>query len=477
MLASQNATLPDNRLLFPRAADRLAIDRELARLLADARQQVPSKPAVPTLDAEAFRAELAQFSFRTAMAMEPLLAWCVDRMQTGLVQITHPRYLGLFNPAPTHAAECADRIAAAFNPQLASATTSPAAVAIEAHVLRAVAERAGLSPRSEPAGNFTSGGSEANATAVICALTQASPEFHARGSRAFAGPPVFYISADSHLAWVKIAHQVGIGRLAARMIPTDGTGRMSIAALKQAIAADRRAGAVPFMLGATAGTTNAGMVDPLAECAEIARREHLWLHVDAAWGGGVIASEMHRHRLSGIEYADSVTIDAHKWFATTMGCGMILTPRPGILAQSFSVAANFMPSQAEIDPYVTSMQWSRRFLGLRLFLSLAAAGWAGHGAHVERSFLLIGQLSASLEARGWRRVNGEDALAVACLAPPAGSRPVREIAAAVLRSGKGWVSAARFEGRDVIRACANHGETTDNDIALMAEVLDDARYG
>ncbi len=449
-------------------------ERQLGLMLADAHQRIATLPVTPTLDMESFRAELAGFDFSSEMQIAEVTAWCMDRLQNGLVQLNHPRYLGLFNPAPSFASQCADRIVASFNPQLASATTSPAAVAIEAHVIQAVALRAGLPASST--GHFTSGGSEANATALICALTQAAPEFCSIGSRAFAGQPVFYVSKDCHLAWVKIAHQAGIGRLAVRMVPTDGTGRMNLAALRDAIDTDRLAGAVPFMLAATAGTTNAGMVDPLGPCSEIASRENLWFHVDAAWGGGVIASERYRNLLEGIQRADSVTIDAHKWFATTMGCGMFLTAKTQILSKAFNVLANFMPSHTpEIDPYVNSMQWSRRFLGLRLFLSLACAGWAGHGAHVERSFVLIEQLKAGLTWRGWSVANGDDAMAVACLLPPPNSRPVREINAAVLRSGIAWVSVASFEGNDVIRACVTHGETSPADIEQIVQALEDAR--
>ena len=476
MLTRTNPKLPDNTKLFPAPETRFEIERELSLMLANAQQEIAAGPVGPTLDLETFKSELEAFDFQSSMKLPALLEWTVAQLQAGLVQLNHPRYLGLFNPAPSFAAQCADQIAASFNPQLASATTSPAAVAIEAHVIRAVARQAGLA--AEATGHFTSGGSEANATALICALTQAAPEFCTIGSRAFAGQPVFYVSRDSHLAWIKIAHQTGIGRQAARLVPTDGNGRMCMVALDSAIQQDRAAGAVPFMVAATAGTTNAGIVDPLGACAEMAARENIWFHVDAAWGGGVIASERHRQRLAGMENADSVTIDAHKWFATTMGCGMFLTAWPETLSRTFNVLTNFMPSHApEIDPYVNSMQWSRRFLGLRLFLSLGATGWAGHGAHVERSFMLIEQLKASLCQRGWAVANGEDALAVACLLPPPGSRSVRDIAARVLRSGIAWVSVASFEETDVIRACVTHGGTSLEDIELVVEALDNARHG
>jgi glutamate/tyrosine decarboxylase-like PLP-dependent enzyme len=463
-----------NPALFPSHFERLIQDARLEAMLAEVNQRVAAGPVTSTIDLEAFKSELGGFDFQHPRQLEDVLGWTIARLEQGLVHLNHPRYLGLFNPAPTYPAQCADRISAVFNPQLASTATAPAAVALEAHVIRAVAKQAGLPPQTT--GHFTSGGSEANATAVICALTRAAPDFAAIGSRAFTGQPVFYISAESHLAWIKIAHHSGIGRQAARLVATDGTGRMCMAALQAAIRADREAGRVPFLLAATAGTTNAGMVDPLLACAEIARREKLWFHVDAAWGGGVIASDRRRALLLGLEAADSVTIDAHKWFATTMGCGMFLTPHAGVLSAAFNVATTFMPSHVpELDPYVTTIQWSRRFLGLRLFLSLAAAGWAGYGEHVEHSFLMLEQLTSALTARGWTLANGQNALAVACLLPPPGSKPVEDIVAQVLRSGIAWVSVARFENVKVLRACVTHGETSADDITQVVAALEQAR--
>jgi aromatic-L-amino-acid decarboxylase len=458
--------------LFPPRAERRAWDDHLTALLADADARVAAGSVVPTFDRAAFAAALAGFDFQTPIPLGDLLAWTTAQLEHGVVHMNHPRYLGLFNPAPSFPAQCADRIAATFNPQLATATTSPAAVAIEAHVARAVAARAGLPDGA--AGHFTSGGSEANYTAVICALTRAEPGFAAAGSRAFPGQPVFYISADSHLAWLKIAHQAGIGRAAARLIPTDGSGRMGTDTLTAAIADDRAQGNVPFLIVATAGTTNAGMIDPLARCADLARANGLWLHVDAAWGGALIASPHLAPLLAGIERADSITIDAHKWLVTTMGCGMFLTAHPAVLSAAFNVATTYMPSNASgIDPYVTTAQWSRRFLGLRLFLALAAAGWNGYAAHVERAVHLARQLAAGAAARGWTVVN-DPSLAVACLVPPPGAVPVRAIVARVLATGGAWVSTAVFEGQDVLRACITHGETTEADIAQVVALLDDS---
>src|SRR5229473_2900478 len=461
--------------LFPSREDRERWDDFLTHELARADERVVQGSVTPTLDPICFRSELAGFDFQEPRPLGDLLSWTVAQMEHGLVHVTHPRYFGLFNPAPTFPAQCADRIAAVFNPQLATSTTSPAAIEIEAHVIRSVAGRAGLP--AQTGGHFTTAGSEANYTALICALTRSNGGFATKGARCFQGPPVFYVSRESHLAWLKIAHQAGIGRSAMRLVATDGCGRMDANALVQTLSADRDRGCVPVMIAATAGTTNAGMIDPLVECAGIARSYGLWYHVDAAWGGALIASDRLRGALKGIEQADSFTIDAHKWFATTMGCGMFFTRDAAALSSAFQVSTGYMPSNvAGVDPYVTSVQWSRRFLGLRLFLSLAAAGWEGYGRHVERAIELAALLEEKLAARGWTIAN-DSALAVLCIEPPQGAGDARAIVDRVLASGRAWISAASFEGRQVIRACVTHGETTREDVGELVAALEAARSG
>jgi glutamate/tyrosine decarboxylase-like PLP-dependent enzyme len=287
---------------------------------------------------------------------------------------------------------------------------------------------------------------------------------------------VLYVSRESHLAWFKIGHQAGVGRDAVRLIATDGGGRLAADALTHTVAEDQAAGRIPVMIAATAGTTNAGMIDPLPACARIARDNKMWFHVDAAWGGAAIASNTMRSVLDGIELADSVTIDAHKWFATTMGCGMHLTRHPELLSAAFQVSTSYMPSNVGgVDPYVTSVQWSRRFLGLRLFMSLAAAGWHGYARHVERAVELAAFLGEELTARGWSIANASR-LAVLCLEPPAGSPEAKTIAGRVLASGAAWVSTAEFEGRSVIRACITHGKTTRADVMALVAALENARH-
>jgi glutamate/tyrosine decarboxylase-like PLP-dependent enzyme len=462
--------LPDpSAALFPDAAERRRIEEWLTQELPQALLRLQTGPVSPTIDMAAFRTELDACDFAKPRPLEELLRWTIERLQQGIVQMANPRYFGLFNPGPNFPAQCADRITALFNPQLASSASSPVPVELERYVIRAVARRAGLS--EEATGHFATGGSEANYTSLLCALTGAHPGFSSDGVRAFTGPVKFYTSRDCHIAWLKVAHQSGVGRGALRLVDTDGRGRMDPKALARAIAEDRAGGAVPVMVVATAGTTAAGMIDPLHACADIAQREHLWYHIDAAWGGAALASTRLRGALDGMERADSITIDAHKWMATTMGCALFITRHGHLLSEAFHASTSFMPSSVSgVDPYLNSVQWSRRFLGLRLFLALACAGWEGLGEHVDRSVLVVDKIRERLVERGWTVAN-DSVLAVLDVVPPAALGDVRTLVRGVVASGRAWVAPATFEGRDVVRICATNGETSLEDVDALVAVL------
>src|SRR3984885_13761836 len=179
--------LPDAvEALFPPQAERKRIEEWLTQALQDALLHIQTGPVAPTLDMAAFRAELETFDFGRPRPLEELLRWTIDRMEQGIVQMANPRYFGLFNPGPSFPAQCADRIASLFNPQLASSASSPVPVELERFLIGAIAQRAGFAAGAT--GLFATGGSEANYTSLISALTGGHPGFAREGGRAFAGP-------------------------------------------------------------------------------------------------------------------------------------------------------------------------------------------------------------------------------------------------------------------------------------------------
>jgi glutamate/tyrosine decarboxylase-like PLP-dependent enzyme len=399
------------------------------------------------------------------------------------VHTTHPGYFGLFNPTPTAAGVAGELVAAAVNPQLAAWSHAPLAVEAEQHLLRFLSGRLGLATGTV-AGNITSGGAEANLTAVLLALTRAFPDYADHGLRGLPGQPVFYASAESHLAWIKIAHSTGLGREALRLVDVDEHLRMDTTRMHAMIEADRAAGHLPFLVVGTAGTTGAGIIDPLPALAELAEAHRLWLHTDAAWAGAVSLSDRLRPLLAGIERSDSVTLDAHKWLSAPMGAGTILTPHPELLARTFRLSTGYMPDAVDdaADPYTTSMQWSRRFAGLKVLLSLAAAGRHGYAAQVERDTDLGVLLADRLRADGWRRVN-HTPLPVVCVTDPGTEHldPAEAwalhagVADRVVQGGTSWISPVRVAGRPALRACVTSYRTTSADVDRLVEALHRAR--
>lgn len=437
--------------------------------------KVNDLPVSPELDPQAIRAFLARFDFS-----EPVRACeAVDIAAAGLtrwqVHTAHPRYFGLFNPAPTTMGIAADALVAAFNPQMAAWSHNPFAAEVERHLVRALGTKFGY---AECDGTFCSGGMEANHTAVLTALTAAVPDFAADGLRSVARWPVFYVSSESHHSFLKAARLCGLGTSAVRQIEADAKLRMRPDALEAAILRDRAEGLLPFLVVATAGTTSAGVVDPLQELASVAEREGLWFHVDAAWGGAAVLVPELRPVLAGIERSDSITFDAHKWLSVPMGAGVYLTRDLAILDRTFRVATAYMPKDAAgldvVDPHLHSMQWSRRFIGLKVFLSLLVAGWSGYEEAIRHQTAMGSLLRERLAAAGWEIVN-DTPLPVVCFAEPGGDgERQRAIANAVVKSGAAWISPTVVGGRTVIRACITHYDTQPEDVDALLAALEQA---
>jgi aromatic-L-amino-acid/L-tryptophan decarboxylase len=461
--------------LWPLQAERLEIQQELNTALANAIDAVQAGSVAPPSDPVALRECLQQFDFKQPIGLLEVSGKIIDLLKSGMVHMMHPAHFGLFNPSVAFPGILADQIAAHFNPQLAVWSHAPAAVEIERHIIEAIGELVGWSS-DETSGHFTSGGAEANYSAVLMALTKACPEYAESGATAFAGTPFIYVSAESHLAWLKIAHQAGIGRSAVRLVPTDGMGRLDAKALETLVKGDVRSGDVPVFVGATAGTTNAGMIDPLHECHAICRANDIWFHVDAAWGGAGLLNEEAARHLKGIEKADSITLDAHKWFAVPMGVGIFLCRDESLLAETFRVAASYMPESTEdgVDPYTHSLQWSRRFIGLKLFTSLACMGWDGYREHIDHAIQIADRLKFELRESGWRIMN-DSPLAVICFVDEQGqAEPVRT-AADVVNSGRAWLSSAKFEGQSVLRACVTSHFTREEHVDILVRELNRSR--
>ncbi len=405
--------------------------------------------------------------FSKPVGTEAALSEAVALMEAGDLNSASARCFGYFNPTSAWPGVLADVLAAARNSQLAVTSHGSASVTMERAVMKIVCENLGIAGGT---GHFTSGGSEANETALLAALCRAHPGYIEHGVRAFEHNPSLYVSADSHLAWIKIAKSAGLGTHAVKLVPTSGDGRINIDALDAQIKADKVSGWHPFMIAATCGTTSAGMIDPLAACHEIAVREDLHYHIDAAWAGGLIFDNKRRHLLAGIELADSVTIDAHKWLSVPMGAGMIVLRKHKHAANVFSVQTSYMPDGDGADMYITTKQWSRRFIGLRLWMILRALGQEGYQAMFDRHFALADYLRQQLPKHDWT-IRNQGKLPVIVFDDARSKLDAQTIADALEVRGNVWLGRVNFEGRSVLRACTTSFLSEQADVDLLIEEL------
>lgn len=197
------------------------------------------------------------------------------------------------------------------------------------------------------------------------------------------------------------------------------------------------------------------------------------LHVDAAYGGAVILDKGKKHLLLGIDRAHSITFDAHKWLSVPMGAAMFLTREPEILSRSFRITADYMPKEAQsmpvTDPFTHSIQWSRRFIGLKLYLSVLFFGWEGYGRMINRQNQIGGFLKEELRKNGWKMYNDTE-LPIACFMDPRHEQTAgfaRAVCDKVLQSGKAWISVYPVGGVETLRACITNYASGEEEILKL----------
>ncbi|MGE5316152.1 MAG: pyridoxal phosphate-dependent decarboxylase family protein [Acidobacteriota bacterium] len=438
---------------------------EIEQFRATIAQQPVAAPVSPDL----IRAHIADhFPFSHPQPLESVIAEVVQMMHDWSLHTTHPRYFGLFNPNVTEAAIAADTLAALYNPQLATWSHAPAANEIERHTLQFFLRQFGFDP-AESAAHFTSGGAEANHTALITALTHRFPAYGNEGVRSLPAQPVFYVSEQAHHSFQKAAHSTGLGRAAVRTIPVNEALQMDCATLERQIQSDIAEGFIPFMTAGTVGTTPAGVIDPLEEISRICRQYGLWFHADGAWGGAAIISPRAAQHLRGIDQADSIACDAHKWLSVSMSAGMFFCRHRHAVGDAFRITASYMPEHVQdtADNYAMSLQWSRRFIGLKVFMTLAERGAEGLAQMVDEEIALGRYMRGELEKSGWTIVN-ETPLPVICFTHASlqnGAVAVNDVLQRIYAEGSAWISSVTVPHYgNVLRTCIINYATTQADV-------------
>jgi len=304
-----------------------------------------------------------------AMDAKEVLDFVLKEVVTKSTIVSHPKAFS-FVPGPSnYISAMADTLATGFNIFSGGWAASPAAAELEVVTLNWLLKIFGF-PVKKGGGIFTSGGSMANLTAIVTARRIKCGDDFSKS--------VIYLSDQAHSSNIKAIRVLGFKKEQIRIIPTNLEFKFSLNKLKNAIAKDRLEGLQPFCLIATAGTTNTGTVDPLSEIATICKKENIWFHIDGAYGGAAILSKDGKKMLKGIEKADSLTVDPHKWFYQPYEMGCLLVRNTSHLKGTFTETPEYLKdvegNKSEINFYDHGIQLTRRFRALKFYMSIKTFG-------------------------------------------------------------------------------------------------------
>jgi aromatic-L-amino-acid/L-tryptophan decarboxylase len=397
----------------------------------------------------------------------------------------NPAFFGWVNPPPALAGVMASLAAAAMNPSVVSG--DHADVHLERAVVRWLAELVGF-PHDPGAGLLTSGGSTAT---IVCLAGARSSALAAAGHDVrrdgLVGAPqlVAYVPGEAHSCVRRALELLGIGSGAMHEVPLEG-GRLDAAALRASIAADRARGALPALLVGSAGTVNTGAIDPLEALADVAAAENLWFHVDGAYGAFGVLDPAIAERYQGMERADSLVLDPHKWLGVPVDAGCALFRRGDDVRDAFTLIAPYLrqDTDAAVGTFAEyGPEQTRPFRALKTWATIAARGRAGIVVQVARANSLARELAGLVEHEPELELAAEpETSIVAFRARPADCPPTRleevnrALPEAVQARGRTFVTGTIFGGRETLRACILHPDTgTEHLRILVEEVVATAR--
>ncbi len=382
----------------------------------------------------------------------------------------HPGYLAFVPSFTTWPAALAELTAAAANLYCGAWMESAGASQVELEVIDWF--RGWLGLPASTAGVLVNGGSAANLTALLVA-------------REAAGGPspgsVVYVSDQAHSSLARTARAMGLRPEQVRVLPTDDRWRLRPETVAAAVRADRAAGRIPFAVCASAGSTNTGAVDPLAELADVCAAEGLWLHVDAAYGGFAALTARGRTALAGIDRADSVTLDPHKWLYQPMECGCVLIRDGARLERAFAIHPDYLDDDAttgagEVNFADRGLQLSRGFRALKVWVTVQTFGLAALRACIQRNLELAEHAETLIRERAGLTLMAPATLGIVCFRRewPGCDEAETErrglaLAADLERGGTALVSTTRLAGQHAIRLCILNPTTTAEHVRRVIE--------
>jgi aromatic-L-amino-acid decarboxylase len=412
---------------------------------------------------------------------DDLLADVESKILPGITHWNHPAFFAYFANTGSQAGILAELLTAALNANGMIWRTSPSATELETVTLRWLREALGLP--SDLFGIINDTASINSFLALAAARERAAPEIRTRGFAA--APPLrVYCSEHAHSSIEKGALALGFGIDGVVKIAGDENLAMSVEALAEAIARDRAAGYVPCAISATVGTTSSAAIDPVKRIAEIAKRENAWLHVDAAYAGPATICPEFRWLWEGVEAADSIVINPHKWLFTPMDCSVLFTRRAEVLRETFSLVPEYLKTtdSAEVNYMDYGLQLGRRFRALKLWFLFEHYGVARMQAVIRQHVADAARLAGELQKRDDIELLVPQSLSVVVFRKivrdaggnvdeTASERTSIEALERMNASGRLFVSHTRLRGRYGIRVALGNGATEWEHVARVLEYL------
>jgi aromatic-L-amino-acid/L-tryptophan decarboxylase len=454
---------------------------ELVDAVADHLAALPARPVWQPLPDD-LRGELLSLPLPDGpTALGPLAGTMARDVLPYAMGNGHPRFFGWVNPPPSLAGVLASLTAAAMNPSVVAG--DHADVHLERTAVRWLAELVGY-PHAPGGGLLTSGASAATIVCLAGARNRAAATARRDVRRnGLAGGPrlLSYVPSEAHSCVTRAIELLGLGSGSIRPVPLRD-GRLDPGALRATIAADRAAGGTPAVLVGSAGTVNTGAIDPLEALADVAAAEGLWFHVDGAYGALGVLDPAIAARYRGIERADSLTLDPHKWLGVPVDSGCALVRRADDLREAFSTVPPYLRQDAgdEVGTFAEyGLEQTRPFRALKTWATIAARGRDGIVEQVVRANALARTLAALIEREPMLELAAApETSIVAFRARPPGCSPDRleavnrALPETVQGRGRAFVTGTIYEGRETARACILHPGTTEADLAtLVAEVV------
>jgi glutamate/tyrosine decarboxylase-like PLP-dependent enzyme len=448
-----------------RQAGYATVDALVARLADPA-----ADPVLRRADAAAMRSRLGGPPPERPADYRTVLARVMEDVLPYTARTDHPGYFAFIPNFTTWPAALAELTAAAANPYCGAWLESAGPAQLELEVIDWFRSWLGLPAGA--AGVLVSGGSAANLTALLVAREAAGGP---------SGDAVLYLPDQAHSSLARTARAMGLAPQQVRVLPTDQHWRLRPDTVAAAVRADRTAGRVPFAVCASAGSTNTGAVDPLGDLADVCASERLWLHVDAAYGGFAALTPKGRAALAGIDRADSVTLDPHKWLFQPLECGSVLIRDGARLERTFAIHPDYLDSEAthgpgEVNFSDRGLQMSRGFRALKVWVTVHTFGLAAFRACIQANLDLAEYAETLIRSHAELTLMAPATLGIVCFRRewPGCDEAETERRGVMLaedleRSGAALVSATRLAGRHAIRLCILNPTSTQEHVRQVIE--------